>query len=102
MLTESELQLIRDEAEMLYPLDNPRKNMHHDNQCQIAKQEVYIAALTKERERAKKNIEKAIVDEWKDKFGEMDKELDGIGIYFITGFVSSAIERLSNYQSKTP
>lgn len=106
MLTESELQLIRDEAEKEYPIQNVSapnsRSDYFPYDVNYDKRNEWIKIITKERERTKKNIEQAIVDEWKDKFGEMDKELDVVGIYFITGFVSSAIERLSNYQNKTP
>lgn len=36
----------------------------------------------------------AIINLWKKRFGDMDKQLDGIDIYFITGFVLAAINPL--------
>lgn len=57
MLTDQEETQIRAEAERLYPLDDPRKNMHHDNQGQRGKQEAYIAAATLYQERIKGLLE---------------------------------------------
>lgn len=56
-LSPEEIESIKGEAERLYPFDNPRKNMHHDNQGQRSRQQAYIRAVTAEREKAKVMIE---------------------------------------------
>jgi len=34
---------IQDKIEEMYPLDDPRKNMHHDNMGQYSRREAFIA-----------------------------------------------------------
>lgn len=68
MLSKEKIEQIRKDAEELYPLENPRKEMFHDNAGQYTRRDAHIYAATAEAQRAEvlvKALEK-IVNTWED------------------------------------
>lgn len=101
-ITESELQLIRDEAEKEYPTSDIKDNWL--DVPQLHKQEAYIAGRIEERERTKEIVAaaKGMLDYDVNTIIKIASKSHLLTITVESSKVIKFINALTNYQNKTP